>query len=88
MKSIESCPALPLPYKVILKGVKHEFFWVFPHQKKVKRREGKEEEKKGGKHLLIICVCEGEEAAIKVLFWDTFSLVYDVLHLSSAPAKI
>lgn len=87
MKFLESHPALPLPYKVSPKGVKGGLF--FSHQKKGKKREGKEQEKKGGKHLLIIfCVCEGEESATKVLFWDTFSLLYDALYPSSAPAKI
>lgn len=46
------------------------------HGNKRKEREGKERERKGVKNY---CHLGEGKSAIELLFWDTFSLVHDVL---------
>lgn len=84
VESIESSPALSLHHNVSPKRLQGIFF---PHGEKIKEREEEKRERKGGKNLLTLAG-GGGWSAIKVLFRDTFSLLYGVLHPSLAVAKI
>lgn len=89
MESIESSPPLSFHHKVSLKRL-----WGFfspSKEKKEERREGKERKEKGKEEKPATFGGAGGgaqvESAIKVLFWDMFSILYEVLYPSVVAKK-
>lgn len=83
VESIESSPALSLRHNVSPKRLQGVFFPPWRENEGERRRKKRKERRKKTADI-----CRGGISAIKVLFWDTFSLLYGVLHPSLAVAKI